>query len=107
MGCYNETMNKVIRELPELFRSDVQHAVEILKSAGCSQVFLFGSTAVGGMRNGSDIDLAIRGCPPGSFFHLLGNLLLELDHPIDLIDLDSQDPFVQHLKMKGDLVEIG
>jgi predicted nucleotidyltransferase len=99
-------MNKVIRELPELYRSDVQRAVDILKAAGCSQVFLFGSTAVGGMHVGSDIDLAIRGCPSGSFYHLQGNLLLELDHPVDLVDLDSQDPFVQHLKLKGALVEI-
>jgi predicted nucleotidyltransferase len=99
-------MNKVIRELPELYRSDVQRAVDILKSAGCNQVFLFGSTAAGGLRTGSDIDLAIRGCPPGIFYRLLGNLLLELDHPVDLVDLDSQDPFVQHLKLKGALVEI-
>lgn len=100
-------MNKAIRELPELYRSDVQHAVDLLKAAGCSQVFLFGSTAVGGMRTGSDLDLAIRGCPPESFFHLLGNLLMELDHPVDLIDLDSKDPFVEYLLMKGELVEIG
>jgi predicted nucleotidyltransferase len=99
-------MNKILRELPELYRSDVQRAVEILKSAGCSQVYLFGSTAVGGQRTGSDIDLAVRGCPPGRFYHLLGNLLLELEHPVDLIDLDSQDPIVQHLKLKGALVEI-
>jgi len=99
-------MNKILRELPELYRSDVQRAVEILKSAGCSQVYLFGSTAVGEQRIGSDIDIAVRGCPPGRFYHLLGNLLLELDHPVDLIDLDSQDPIVQHLTLKGALVEI-
>ena len=55
-------------QLPEVYEKDVTRAVAILKAAGCTHVFLFGSLASGKVREGSDIDLAIRGCPEGSFF---------------------------------------
>jgi len=94
-------------QLPESYREDVRRAVEILKEAGCTEVFLFGSLIEGKEREGSDIDLAIRGCPKGSFFHLLGKLLLELDHPVDLVNLDRQDAFARYLEEEGELLQIG
>jgi len=71
------------------------------------EIFLFGSAAAGKVRDGSDIDLAVRGCPQDHFFQLLGNLLLELDHPVDLVDLDTQDDFVQYLQREGVLLRVG
>ncbi len=94
-------------QLPEVYEKDVAQAVSILKTAGCTQVFLFGSLASGKVREGSDIDLAIRGCPKGSFFQLLGKLLLELDHSVDLVNLDKPDPFARFLETKGELLQIG
>jgi len=76
-------------QLSEAYHKDVHRAIEILKEAGCTHVFLFGSLTAEKMRDRSDIDLAIRGCPKGKFFHLLGRLLLELDHPVDLVNLDG------------------
>ena len=93
-------------QLPEIYQKDIHRAVEILKEAGCTHVFLFGSLATGKLRDGSDIDLAVRGCPKGRFFHLLGKLLLEMDHPVDLVSLDSQDAFARYLEEKGDLLQI-
>lgn len=93
--------------IPEVFQEDIRRAVRILKGGGCSEIFLFGSSATGKVREGSDIDLAVRGCPPSSFFHLLGRLLWELDHPVDLVDLDAQDTFAQFLQKEGKLVRIG
>ena len=55
----------------------------------------------------SDIDLAIRGCPKGAFFHLLGRLLLELDYPVDLVSLDRQNDFAHYLEKEGGLLRIG
>ena len=95
-----------IGQLPRDYQQDIQRAVEILRSAGCTDVFVFGSLSSGRARKESDIDLAVRGCPKGKFFHLLGRLLLELDHPVDLVSLDSQDPFARHLEEEGDLVRI-
>ena len=80
---------------------------EILKEAGCTHVFLFGSLTAGKVRDGSDIDLAIRGCPKGRFFHLLGKLLLELDHSVDLVSLDRQDAFARYLEKEGELLRVG
>lgn len=88
--------------------SDIQRAVQILKAAGCAEVFVFGSTTTGHLRPDSDLDLAVRGCPPGEFFHLLGRLLLELDHSVDLINLDTPDnSFADRLQKEGVLVRIG
>jgi predicted nucleotidyltransferase len=94
-------------QFSEAYRKDVQRAVEILTEAGCTRVFLFGSLTAGKVRDGSDIDLAIRGCPKGRFFHLLGKLLLELDHPVDLVSLDNQDAFARYLEQEGGLLQIG
>ncbi|TEU11239.1 MAG: nucleotidyltransferase domain-containing protein [Anaerolineales bacterium] len=94
-------------QLPETYQKDVRRAVEILKGAGCTDVFLFGSLATGEVKGQSDIDLAVRGCPKGKFFHLLGRLLLELDYPVDLVNLDRQDAFARYLEKEGELLQIG
>ncbi len=94
-------------QLPEIYQKDVRRAVEILKEAGCTDIFLFGSLTTGKIKDKSDIDLAIRGCPKGKFFHLLGRLLLELDYPVDLVNLDRQDAFARYLEEEGELLQIG
>ena len=99
-------MNEQVR-LPETYQKDVRRAVEILKGAGCTDVFLFGSLASGKIKDKSDIDLAVRGCPKGRFFHLLGKLMLELDYPVDLVNLDRQDAFARYLEEEGELLQVG
>lgn len=46
---------------------DLERAVAILKAGGCSAVFLFGSAARTTMHASSDLDLAVRGCPPHQY----------------------------------------
>jgi len=88
-------------------QKDLQQAVQILKDAGCSAVYMFGSQAKGSPNDQSDIDLAIRGCPEGRFFRLVGQLYMELDTRVDLVDLDNQgDPFVRRLIASGELVPV-
>jgi predicted nucleotidyltransferase len=94
-------------QFPESYQTNVRRAVEILKEAGCTAVLLFGSLASGNVREESDIDLAVRGCPKGKFFHLVGRLLLELDYPVDLVNLDGQDAFAHYLEREGELLQIG
>ena len=88
------------------YQKDLQRAVKILKEGGCTEVFLFGSLVTGQINEESDIDIAVRGCPKGSFFHLLGRLLLELDRPVDLVDLDQHDAFARYLEIEGELKQI-
>jgi len=85
--------------IPENYQQDVRRAVDILREAGCAQIFLFGSLASGSTNGGSDIDIAIRGCPEGRFFHLLGKLLLELKHSVDWVNLDARDAFARYLEL--------
>jgi predicted nucleotidyltransferase len=93
--------------VPEGFQADLTRAVQILKEEGCAEIFLFGSGLTGNISEQSDIDLAIRGCPRGHFFRLVGRLLRELQRPIDLVNLDTRDPFAQYLQQEGELVQVG
>jgi len=99
-------MNGII-QLPESYQKNIRLAVEILKDVGCSDIFLFGSLAENNIREGSDIDIAVRGCPSRKFFYVLGKLLLKLDYPVDLVDLDENDAFSHFLIEKGELIQIG
>ncbi len=92
--------------ISDIFRKDIDRAVQILKEAGCTEVYLFGSVASGEIHAKSDIDLAVRGCPPDRFFHTLGRLMIELNHSVDLVDLDEPGIFVRYLLDSGELVRI-
>ena len=96
---------KTMEILPS-HKKDIETAVKILTDAGCKEVFIFGSLAEGKMREGADIDLAIRGCPSGKFFSLLGKLLLKLEHPVDLVDLDKNKDLESYLEREGTLVHV-
>jgi predicted nucleotidyltransferase len=94
--------------LPPEIQHDIEQAVAILKNGGCTAVFLFGSAVHGPFTNDSDIDLAVQGCPKKDFFTLYGQLMMELQRPVDLIDLDTEaDPFVTYLKQRGTLQRVG
>ena len=93
-------------KIPEAFKSDLERAVKILKDGGCKEVFLFGSLAKGRSGDNSDVDLAIRGCPPERFFSLYGDLMFALKHRVDLVDLDVSDPFTEYLSQKGGLLQL-
>lgn len=99
-------MSEIINQIPDRYQKDVSKAVKLLKEAGCNEVFLFGSLVKGSERNGSDIDLAVKGCNPELYYHLIGRLMMELDHPIDLINLDQADEFTKYLLAEGDMVSV-
>lgn len=99
-------MSDVENKIPKSHREDVSRAVRILKGAGCTDVFLFGSIAEGRTKGSSDIDLAVRGCSPKKFFQILGRLMLELKHPVDLVNLDKRDEFSKYLQEEGMLVHV-
>jgi len=101
-----EVISHYLKQLPESYQRDLDHAMKILREGGCSHIFLFGSLAQGQIHAASDIDLAIRGCPKGRFFYLYGQLLRRLHHSVDLVNLDSLDPFGGYLAKTGALYQL-
>jgi uncharacterized protein len=85
----------------------VELAAKTLTSAGAREVFLFGSAATGSMREESDVDLAVTGLPPEKFFEAMGKAGDVLGCPLDLVDLDEDNPFTRYLKEEGELVRVG
>ena len=93
-----------LEDFSEPIRSDVSHAIDVLKSLGARDVYLFGSV----LRHRSadaigDIDFAVAGLPPEHFFRAYGALIMSLQLPFDLIDLDDDTAFVRALREEGHL----
>ena len=95
-----------IKKLPESHRSDIKKAISILTREGCKEIYLFGSLANGNSTVESDVDLAVTGLRKGDFFEIFGKLIMSLEHPVDLINLEKKTRFVKLLKKKGELVRV-
>jgi len=96
-----------LADLPTTYQINVEKAVQILREAGCTEIYLFGSLASGDIHAQSDVDLAVRGCPKKDFFRVYGRLFRELDYTVDLVDLDTpEDMFVRFLLDEEELVQI-
>lgn len=84
----------------------IKAAAMTLKASGAREVYLFGSAATGTMREGSDIDIAVRGLPPENYFRALALAGDVLKRTLDLVDLDEENPFTRYLKEEGELVRL-
>ena len=82
-------------------------ATNILKNAGCKEIFLFGSQAKGNATEFSDIDLGVKGLPLHSFFSIHFDLETALNMKVDLVDFDYQKDFFLLLQKHGELKKIG
>ncbi len=100
-------MTILTSKIPVEYHADVSRVVEITKAEGCREVYVFGSVATGvpGLR--SDLDIAVRGCPPERFYRLLGRLMEELTHSVDLVDLDAETSVAKCLEEEGQLIHVG
>ncbi len=93
--------------IPADVQRDIELGVKILKEGGCTNVYVLGSIAEGKFHPKSDIDFAVRGCPPEQFFMLQGQLLMELARSSDLIDLDIDPDLSEFLEREATLVHVG
>ena len=64
------------------------------------KIFLFGSAVQDDVR-ANDLDLGVDGILPEEFFRFYGELLFELDRPVDLIDLSQPGRFTDIIKAEG------
>lgn len=93
--------------VPVDVQRDIELGVEILRGGGCAEVFVLGSFAEGRAHPDSDIDFAVRGCPPEKFFMLQGQLLMSLSRSSDLIDLDVDPELTDFLERQATLIHVG
>ena len=96
-----------IERFPNSFRHDIQTAASILRSFGATEIYVFGSLVESSNpSNARDLDIAVLGLPPEQFFHAYGQMLMELDHDFDLVDLSNSAAFSRRLKDSGTLERV-
>ncbi len=88
------------------FKEDVEKAVAILKQEGSQEIYLFGSLAKDKGNAHSDIDIAVRGIPARKFFSTYSKTARNMEHELDLVDLDHEKSFAQLLEKKAELVRL-
>ena len=87
-------------------RKLITNTAAVLKEAGASEVYLFGSAATSEARDDSDVDFAVSGLPPQRFFAAMARAESVLQRPLDLIDLDRPTPFTRYLRAEGELCRV-
>lgn len=81
-------------------------AARVLIGCGAREVYVFGSAALGKMDPHSDVDLAVTGLDPAQYFRAYALAHEALGLPLDLVDLDQENPFTRCLRDLGDLVRV-
>jgi len=100
--------SEAVEKLPEKYKKDIEKAVEILKSRGCTEVYLFGSLAYGKYHENSDIDLGIIGLEPQIYFRTWAEIDREVKCEIDLVDFDGEDNrFAKFILQIGECIRVG
>ncbi|MBI3416312.1 MAG: nucleotidyltransferase domain-containing protein [Verrucomicrobia bacterium] len=67
---------------------------------GAVKVWLFGSNADPGQR-GRDLDLAVEGVAADSFFQFVGELMMALSQPVDVVVLEKRSKLSRLIRREG------
>ena len=67
---------------------------------GAVKVWLFGSNA-GRRTRGRDLDLAVEGLAPERFFQFVGELMMALSQPVDVIALEGRSNLGRLIRREG------
>jgi predicted nucleotidyltransferase len=73
---------------------------DIARHYGAATVLLFGSNA-GRRKRGRDLDLAVEGVAPGRFFQFVGELMLALSQPVDVVALEKRSKLSTLIRREG------
>ena len=74
--------------------------VSLARRYGATSVWLFGSNA-NRRRRGRDLDLAVEGVAPASFFKFVGDLMLSLSQPVDVVALERRSKLGALIRRDG------
>ena len=67
---------------------------------GAATVWLFGSST-DEQRRPRDLDLAVEGVAPGRFFQFVGELMLALSQPVDVVALEKRSKLSALIRRDG------
>jgi uncharacterized protein len=74
--------------------------VRLARQYDVERILLFGSGAIED-KEYRDIDLAVDGIAPRSFFRFYSELMLSLSKPVDLVDLSQTNMFTRLVASEG------
>jgi len=95
-----------IAEISSPYREDLESAISILRKYGVTEIYIFGSLADGTYNNNSDIDIAVKGMKPELYFKAYAELSFCINKKVDLLNMDTQERFVQMLENLKELVRV-
>lgn len=81
--------------------------LNVLKKAGCTECYIFGSHATGNNTKKSDIDIGVKGLKPEQFFLVHSQLEDIAKTSVDLVDFDEKRKFFTLLQNLGELRQLG
>jgi predicted nucleotidyltransferase len=73
---------------------------KLARRYGVATVWIFGSNAPRGKR-GRDLDLAVEGLAPARFFWFVGELMLSLAKPVDVLPLEKSSKLSKLIRREG------
>ena len=73
---------------PTTIKGKLKIATDYLKSVGCKEIILFGSLADGTADESSDIDLAVSGISPRTYFKTVAEISSVVGMKVDLVTMD-------------------
>lgn len=79
---------------------DKEVIISIAQKFNVKEIYLFGSS-LNNETDRSDIDLAVKGISPVSFFDFYGKLLRYLSKPVDLVDLSKKSRFTKYIEKQA------
>jgi predicted nucleotidyltransferase len=74
--------------------------VILARRYGAATVWLFGSST-NRHKRGRDLDLAVEGVAPARFFQFVGDLMLALSKPVDVVALEGQSKLGALIRRDG------
>ena len=87
-----------------LFEEEIKSIVTLSKESGAKKVLLFGS-CVANPEEAQDIDVAVSGVPPESFFDLYGKILAVVKDEVDLLPFEDLDGyFAERITETGKII---
>jgi predicted nucleotidyltransferase len=81
-------------------QQDRETIIRLAREYRASRVVLFGSSTVEG-REARDIDIGVMGIEPLLFFRFIGDLLMHLAKPVDVVDLAYRSRFTELVERDG------